>query len=70
MLGKFCCFSFDGEAEGTKYRKELKKGQCLYVGYIFCFGLTPCNMEYVVEEEAVDKLGKKYTERQEKQMGL
>ena len=63
LLGKFGCFSFDGEAAGTKYREELKKGQYLYVGYIFCFGLTPCNMEYVVKEEAGDKLGKKYAER-------
>ena len=62
LLGKFGCFSFDGEAAGTKYREELKKGQYLYVGCVFCFGLTPCNMEHVVQE-AGDKLGKKYAER-------
>ena len=63
LLGKFGCFSFDGNASETKYREELEKGQYFYVGFIFCFGLTPCNMEYMVEEKVEDKLGRKYLQR-------
>lgn len=63
LLGKFGCFSFDGKASETKHREELEEGEYFYVGFIFCFGLTPCNMEYMVEEKVEDKLGRKCLQR-------